>query len=159
MKIRAIGALLLALSMCFSSAIRAEEADGYVSYRVEADFEDVFFDMQDAIIAHGLVVDYIGNVDDMLARTSETVGRDSPYLNAKYLLFCSAALTHEAVEADPANLAVCPYVVFAYETKDNPGVIVTGYRIPALGTAPGTEAAFAKVRALMDDIVREAAGQ
>ncbi|PCJ96166.1 MAG: DUF302 domain-containing protein [Hyphomicrobiales bacterium] len=159
MKSTLLKTTLLALSLGLCAPAMAEERDGYVSYTIEADFEDVYFDLQDAIITQGLVVDHIGNVDDMLARTSDTVGGSSPYLHAKYLQFCSATLTHEAVQADPNNLAVCPYVVFAYETSSNPGTVVTGYRIPTLGSSPETVAVFAKVRALMDSIVQEAVGE
>ncbi len=41
---------------------------------VEADFEDVLTDLQDTIINKGLVIDYVGNVDNMLERTAKAVG-------------------------------------------------------------------------------------
>ena len=73
------------------------------------DFDDVFADLQDAVINRGLVIDYVGDVGKMLERTADAAkGSDTkaPYLNARYLQFCSAVLTHEAVDADAHNLAM-----------------------------------------------------
>lgn len=38
---------------------------------VEATFESVLQDLQDAVVNRGLVIDYIGHVDTMLERTAD----------------------------------------------------------------------------------------
>jgi hypothetical protein len=61
------------------------------------------------------------------------------------------------MEADPANIAFCPYVIFIYEAADRPGETVVGYRRPQ--AAAGSEAsrkALADIDALLDGIVRDA---
>jgi len=118
--------------------------------------------MKDVVINIGLVIDYVGHVDKLLQRTSKAAGSvtaagsETPYLNAKYLQFCSSKLTHASVSANPFNLSICPYVVFAFETKSKPGEIVVGYRRPVPGPSKLTRAAIAKIDKLLDGIVREA---
>ena len=98
----------------------------------------------------------------MLERTSEAVGSvtpggsKSPYIDAKYLQFCSAKLTHEVVSANPLNIAICPYVVFIFELKTDPGKIHVGYRKPIAGPSRLTRKATAKVEALLNDITKQA---
>lgn len=143
----------------------AGAASGYKSYTAQASFEDVFQDVQDEIINRGLVIDFVGHVDSMLERTSAAAGsvtktgNASPYLNAKYLQFCSAKLSHEAMSANPFNLAVCPYVVFVFETRAQPGEIVVGYRRTTPGPSKRTRAAIAKIEALLEGIAKSAVAQ
>lgn len=128
---------------------------------VAGEFDDVFGDLQDAVINRGLVIDYVGDVGKMLERTADAAkASDSkpPYLHARYLQFCSAALTHEAVDADVHNLAMCPYVVFAYQTRARPDEVSVGYRQVTLAPAATSQAAQAKVHALLEAVVNEAVG-
>lgn len=139
----------------------ATEAKTQVYFEKEAAFLDVFQDLQDAIVNRGLIVDYVGHIDQMLERTSKAsgsvteTGSRSPYLAAKYVQFCSAKLTHESVSANPYNIAVCPYVIFAFEPKDKPGHVVVGYRRPVPGPSKLTKKAFAKIEELLLSIVKE----
>lgn len=150
-----VAALVMALSLGVAAA-HAESEPGYKAYSKAGKFEDVMFELQNAIINHGLVVDYTGRLNGMLERTSEVVGRGSPYVEANYLHFCSAKLTHGAVSADPLNIAICPYVVFIFETKSEPGKIHVGYRRPITDRSARSRQVLAKVEALLDEIVREA---
>lgn len=127
---------------------------------VDAAFDTVIQDLQDAIINRGLVIDYVGHVDTMLERTAEAAGvKETPYLNARYMQFCSSALTHEAAAADPSNLSMCPYLVFAYEARTAPGKVVIGYRAPDVRSDAASQAAGALVEALLKEIVDEAIAQ
>lgn len=129
---------------------------------VSADFEDLFADLQDAIINKGLVIDFIGNVDEMLLRTSNAAdsvtpsGQKSPYLHAKHLQFCSSRLTHMAVSADPINLAICPYIIFIYETHANPGKVTLGFRPPIFGPSKRSAKIKLEILKFLQDIVDEA---
>lgn len=136
--------------------VDARAGDGASMVSKTAVFEDVVQDLQDAIINRGLVIDYVGNVDKMLERTSDAVGGTTPFKGAKYMHFCSAKLTNGVVSADPANVAVCPYVVFAYETTADPGTVVVGYRKPPEGATDASKAALGKIDALLSEIVKEA---
>lgn len=122
--------------------------------QTEAAFADVIADLEDAVVNRGYVVDYHGHIGDMLKRTASDVGASKPlYRNAEFIQFCSAVVSRGAMEADVANIAFCPYVLFAYETEADLGTTVVGYRsLPAGG---GRD----EVNALLDEIATEAAGQ
>lgn len=152
-------ALTAALATAPASALAGAPAETIKT--VAGEFDDVFGDLQDAVINRGLVIDYVGDVGKMLERTADAArgsGSKPPYLHARYLQFCSAALTHEAVDADVHNLAMCPYVVFAYQTRARPDEVAVGYRPVTLAPATTSQAAQAKVHALLEAVVNEAVG-
>jgi len=134
--------------------------EGVTVYQVEAAFEDVRFDLENAIINRGLVIDYVSHIGDMLNRTAEDVGHEKQvFTQAQSMLFCSASLSRRAMEADAVNIAYCPYSVFVYEQPDQPGMITVGYReLSATGSADSMKA-IATVNGLLDALAREAAGQ
>lgn len=150
---------MLMLMIC---AAGAEDKRHYTIHNTQGDFEEVFQDVQDAVINQGLVIDYVGHVNKMLERTADVSGGSdgesdkSPFLNAKYLQFCSSVLTHEAVRIKPQNLATCPNVIFVYQTVENPDRVVIGYRDPELGIPGPTRPVMAKLTALMEKIIGEA---
>ncbi len=166
MKLKAaLASIAFAAAMSAAPVIVSAGEPGDTIKTVTGDFDEVFADLQDLVINRGLVIDYVGHVDKMLERTAEAAkgsGSSSgvaPYLNARYMQFCSSALTHEAVEADAQNMAMCPYLVFAYETKADPGRISVGYRQITLAPSPASQAAQAKVHDLLQAIVNDAVGQ
>jgi len=154
-------ALFAVLTVPLGPAV-AMEKRGYKSAVKQADFAEVLQDVKDAIVNRGLVIDYVGHVDTMLERTSETVGSvtekgvKSPFIAAKYVQFCSAKLTHDAVSANPYNIAVCPYVLFVFEERSTPGQVVVGYRRFIPGPSKLTRKAFGKIDALLSEIIAEA---
>jgi uncharacterized protein (DUF302 family) len=129
-------------------------------FAVEGDFEDVRLDLENAIVNRGLVIDYQAFVGDMLNRTGPDVGAERQvYTRADTLQFCSAILSRRTMEADPANLAFCPYIVFVYEEHGAEGTIHVGYRrLPEAGDEESRGALF-EVNALLDEIVRDAIGE
>ena len=64
--------LLVAMLFSPQTAMSAEPGDNIKT--VEANFAQVFQDLQDEVVNKGLVIDYIGHVDTMLERTSEASG-------------------------------------------------------------------------------------
>ncbi len=150
-------------AVLLSGAAQANPKHGYKTVTKQAAFADVRDDLKDAIINRGFVVDYVGHFNTMLLRTSKAAGSvtadgiKSPYKNAQYLQFCAAKLTHEAISADPRNIANCPYVVFVYEMGYAPGKITVGYRLPAVGPTRTSKRIAKKIEALLDGIVAEAA--
>ena len=125
---------------------------------VEAEFDDVFFDLKEQIIGLGLVIEHIGHIDKMLERTalvvtgSKDMG-DNAYMQAKYLQFCSASLTHETIGKDPANISICPYVLYIYEHIKTPGMVVVGYRNPDFGIQNQTDPIAVKIHAFLRQII------
>lgn len=152
------GLLIAACVIAAPLVSRAQQVggDGYFVTATESGFDDAVTDVVDAIVNQGLVIDYTGKVGDMLARTGEAVGMQTPYRNAVYMQFCSAKHTHAVVAADPLNIAVCPYVVFIYELADDTGTKI-GYRRPVGVVGPASAEALAGIDDLLKTIVMKAA--
>jgi uncharacterized protein (DUF302 family) len=125
-----------------------------------AKFQDVREDLKLAIEGKGLVIDYESFVNRMLERTGKDVGSARKlYTDAQAFVFCSAALSRKTMEADPANMAMCPYSIVVYETLKQLGTVHVAYRRPWRpdGSA-ASKAALNEVEALLDGIAREALG-
>lgn len=154
--------VLVVFAIAASAPALASEL-GYKALKTKSKFEDVEFDLKDAIVNRGLVVDYEGHLGKMLSRTSAAIssgsgsGVKSPYRKAKYYHFCSAKLTHEVVSINPLNISICPYVVFIFELESEPGIIHVGYRRPFAGPSAATRKAVDKVEALLLAVITEAA--
>ena len=145
-----LGGLVLA---CTSNAL----AQDLKTYSKQAGYEDVKFELNDAIIRRGLAIDYTGHINTMLERTGADVGSTRRvYKNAEFFMFCSAKLSRAMIEADPINVGYCPYVVFLYEAADKPGEIVVGYRRPLPSGNAETQKALAAIDALLDGIAKDA---
>ena len=163
----AIGIALTLTAFFAASSLSIAQDNPITHYTksVQAEFDDVFADLQDSVVNRGLVIDYVGNVDNMLLRTAKAVGsvtsdgQKSPYLHAKYMQFCSAKLTHKAVSADPENLAICPYIVYLYETRAKPGQVTLGYRPPVFGPSKRSRQIKAEVLEFLQGIISEATAQ
>lgn len=137
------GALMGAIVPLGSAAI----AQGVTTYSYDGSFEDAAFALENAILGKGLVVDSISHVGDMLSRTREDVGSDVEiYDNADMYLFCSAVLSRKMMEADPLNLAHCPYGIFVMERE---GAVQIGFR-------DYPEGPMQEVQSFLDEIAQEA---
>lgn len=122
-------------------------AQEVVTQPFDGSFEDATFAVENAIIGEGLVIDFTSHVGDMLNRTGADVGSDVKIFEAADIfLFCSAQVSREVMEADPMNIAHCPYSIFV---ADQGGEVVIGHR-----TYP--EGEMQKVEALLDGIVQSA---
>jgi uncharacterized protein (DUF302 family) len=131
-----------------------------VTYSKRAKFEDVRDDLKLAIEAKGLVIDYHSFINRMLERTGKDVGSARKlYTDAQAFVFCSASLSRKTMEADLANVAMCPYSLVVYESAAKPGEVSVSYRRPWRPDGSGaSKAALAEVEKLLDGIAREALG-
>ena len=126
------------LAVILAFAASAAWAEEIRTYPVEGGVEDAAFLLESAIVGEGLVIDFTSHVGEMLARTGADMGAGgSPVGAAQSFVFCSATVSREVMEADPANVAFCPYSVFAAEID---GRTVVGHRIyPGDSMAPVNE--------------------
>ena len=142
------------LLMLLAGSANAQEVR---SYAKRAAYDDVKFELTNAIVNRGLTVDYTGQIGKMLERTGPDVGSSKLlYKQAEFLTFCSAKLSRAMMEADATNIGFCPYVVFIYEPADKPGETVVGYRRPPPGGSDASKKALAEIDALLDGIVKDA---
>lgn len=136
---------LLAVSASLASA-----QDTSTSYPYNGSFEDATFSVESAIVGKGLVIDYVSHVGEMLNRTGADVGSSVKlFEQADIFVFCSAVVSRKVMEADPMNIAHCPYGIFV---ADRGGEVVVGYRNYPAGP-------MQEVQTLLDEIVQEAVGE
>ena len=141
-----------------ASVVAPALAQEIVTRTKKGSFEDVRFELGNAVIATGVSVQSEGNIAAMLGRTAADLGAtETVYTRAEFVAFCSARYSRAMMEADPTNIAFCPFVVFAYEATAKPGEIVVGYRRPLLpaGMNAAAQKAAADVDALLAKIVSE----
>lgn len=145
---------LLALA-AFGLTATAATAESISFTRKGAAYEDVRLDLESAIIKEGLKIDYTGNIGAMLERTGPDVGSNQPiYQRAEFFTFCSAKLSRAMMEADPANMAHCPYVVFMYQRAATVKEVTVGYRkLEVKGRGAKT---LEEINALLDRIAKSA---
>ena len=152
---------LLTLGLCLNTGfVSAGDNDAIVYRVVDAAYEDVLFEINEVLTNRGLVKNYTAHVADMLNRTAADVGATKTvYKNGDVIEFCSATLSRAAMEADPNNIALCPYSLFAYETSAAPGKVVVGYRKIIGGTSAASQAALADVNRLLQQMLDSVAGE
>jgi len=151
--VRMVVAFIILVSVNITSAVTMENVE---TRQIKGSFEDVYFDLKNAIINKGLVIDTVLYVADMLKRTGKDVGSTKPiYLDGQTFGFCSAKLSRATMEADPENLAFCPYTIFIYEAADTPNTITVGYRKLSGGTSPQSKKALAAVNEFLSSIVKD----
>lgn len=131
-----------------------------VTYSRQAKFDDVRDDLKAAIESRGLVVDYHSFIHRMLERTAKDVGATGRlYHDAQAFVFCSATLSRRTMEADPANVAMCPYTMVVYATAREPDKVYVSYRRPWRPDGSATsKASLKEVETLLDALAREALG-
>lgn len=144
--------LLLVLSLAATSAT----AGWIKTYTKKADFDDIRFELTNAIIDKGFKVQDNGHIAEMLERTGGDVGSSKAiYKSGEYFTFCSAKLSRAMMEADPRNIGYCPFVVFIYVSVKAPDTVVVGYQThPVTGNVASVQA-FAAIDKMLDSIVRQ----
>ena len=136
--------ILFAVSVFFTNIVKAQTA---ILYNYEGTFDDATSSVEGAILGKGLVIDHISHTGDMLSRTANDVGSDIEiFKSADIFLFCSAAISRKVMEANPLNIAHCPYNIFVFE-NDN-GVHIGHRSYP--------EGPMQIVHELLTDIISEA---
>lgn len=139
--------ILAAAVAVFAQVAVAEDETHYV---FDGTFEDAVFSLESAIVGRGLVIDYHSHTGDMLNRTQADIeGAVDLYDSADILVFCSAVLSRKVMEADPLNIAHCPYGIYV---ADRAGEVTIGFRNYPAGV-------MQEVQAFLDDITREAIGE
>lgn len=119
---------------------------------VKGRFDEVRDALVFAIEGKGLVVNYTGHIGDMLERTGKDIGATRRiYDKAESLEFCSARVSRQMMEADPANIVNCPFVISVYTLPGKPDMAFLAYRRPMAG--------LKAVETLLRELVAEAAGK
>lgn len=130
----------------FSTAAAAQQA---ILYGFDGSFDDATFAVESAILNQGLVIDYVSHTGEMLNRTGADLGASKEIFKAADIfLFCSAVISRSVMEADPLNIAHCPYSVFVFEDANG---VKLGHR-----TYP--DGVMQQVQELLAGIAKDAVG-
>jgi uncharacterized protein (DUF302 family) len=143
---------IAAMALLYFVVSATHAADEAVVTPVKGGFEEVRDALIFAIEGKGLVINYTGHIGSMLDRTGKDIGASkSIYGQADSLEFCSARVSRQMMEADPANIVHCPFVIAVYSLPGKPGTAYLAYRRPP--------ARLGAVEDLLKGIVADAAGK
>ncbi len=160
MKIRLALGIPFVAAFAFAGQTVLAADSGIVSYSKKAPFDEVRQDLVIAIQNKGLVIDHTSHIHKMLERTKKDVGAKlTMYKEGQSYSFCSARLSRATMEADPHNMAFCPYSIVVYSTAADPKTVHVAYRRPTRADgSPASKASLKDVENLLDGIAREALG-
>lgn len=160
---RLILVLAVAIMFAASSVHAGASAQGplqenYKTTRmVKDDYAFVVDAVKGAIGDRGIKINGVNYIGKMLHRTAEAVGatRDI-YKHAQAYNFCSSTLSRATMEADPHNVAFCPYIITIYELTSEPGNVYITYRKPLLVGNEASKKSLKAIGDLLDGIVDDA---
>lgn len=127
---------------------------------IKDNFEFVRDSLKEAIADRGIKINGVNHIGKMLHRTAAaTGGTKKVFKIAEAYNFCSSLLSRKMMEADPHNIAFCPYIMTIYELNDQPGVVYLSYRKPLLVGNQKSRDALKEVADLLDGIAKDVTGK
>lgn len=128
--------------------------------KTKGTFEEVKDNLTSALTNRGMVVNNVAHIGDMLTRTGKDLGKTKPiFVKAEAIEFCSATVSRSTMEANPHNIAYCPYVIAIYVLPKEPNMVYLTYRKPEGKGPKAMQASLAEIDKLLRDLVKEALGQ
>ncbi len=151
-------AIVPVLLLALAPAAWAADPHPVVTYSKIAAYADVRDDLKIAIENHALVIDNVSHIHNMLERTGKDLGATKTvFVNSESFSFCSAVISRRTMEADPHNIAFCPYTISVYTITREPDKVFISYqRLWRPDGTPSSKAALQAVDSLLDAIAREA---
>jgi uncharacterized protein (DUF302 family) len=135
----------------------APDANLIARYSKEAKFENVKEDAENAIKNRGLVIDNTSHIHQMLERTGKDLGMTTKIFHEGVAFsFCSATVSRKTMEADPHNIAYCPYAIVVYATAADPKTVHVTYQRAVVTGSDANKAALTEMNNLLDGIAKEA---
>ncbi len=139
-----------------ASGIKLETKE-YKFYKFEGSYDEVRVDLDYAITGQGIKINAISHISKMLVRTGKDIGRTKKiYEHAEAVQFCSATLSRNMMEADPANIVFCPYIIYIFSLPHEKNTVYVGYRKPPKLTSIASRKAVAAVVKTYEDIIADA---
>lgn len=175
-----LATLLLSLIISLPSM-----ADGlWVHHSVEEEFDTIKEYIEEGITNQGLVIAHSSDVGGMLERTgkdlvsqAKDIARSmmesakgkigmaeeaqptmatATFARSEVIEFCSAKLSREMTDVDPANVIFCPYSIAIYTTTANPELVHVSYlQLSKIGSLKSRDVLM-EVETMLGQIVSEA---
>lgn len=128
--------------------------------KTKGTFEEVKETLTNALTNRGMVVNNVAHIGDMLARTGKDLGKTNPiFVKAEAIEFCSATVSRATMEANPHNIAYCPYVIALYVLPKEPNTVYITYRKPEGKEPKASQASLGEIDKLLRELVKETIGQ
>lgn len=125
-------------------------------YTAFGEFNDIKAFLVSAIEQRGIKISNTAYISNMLQRTGEDIGDAKPiYKHAEAIMFCSATLSREMMQADPHNIVFCPYTILIYELARDPGTTFLSYRLPYYHEGDENHTSQTKLDELLSGIIEE----
>ncbi|MGD8941505.1 MAG: DUF302 domain-containing protein [Gammaproteobacteria bacterium] len=125
-------------------------------YTAFGEFDEIKAFLVSAIEERGIKISSTSYISKMLQRTGEDIGDTQPiYKNAEAIEFCSATLSREMMQANPHNIAFCPYTILIYELAKDPGTTYLSFRRPFYQADEANHESQTKVDELLSRIIEE----
>jgi len=148
--------LAIVAGAALNGAVQAAAADVVVR-STKGEFREVKERVLHAIENRGLVLNYTARIGAMLERTGKDIGTARRiYGDAEMLEFCSARVSRDTMEADPRNIAFCPYSIAIYTLPKEKDKVYIAYRRTGASGSGQSEKSLRAVERLLADIVADA---
>ena len=148
--------LAIVAGAALNGAVQAAAADVVVR-STKGEFREVKERVLHAIENRGLVLNYTARIGAMLERTGKDIGTARRiYGDAEMLEFCSARVSRDTMEADPRNIAFCPYSIAIYTLPKERDKVYIAYRRTGASGSGQSEKSLRAVERLLADIVADA---
>lgn len=136
----------------------AQAVDNIFVMTKRGNYDEVREDLVMAIENRGIRINHTNHIADMLERTGRDLGATRQiYVQGEQVEFCRTNLSRAQMEADPANMVFCPYIISIYTTPKDPQLVHVAFRKPEAPSASlATRTALRGVEKLLTDIVKEA---
>lgn len=146
---------ILAL-LAFASATAFAAENYAVIFKAQGKYEEVRDFIRMGIESEGLVINNVGHIADMLARTGKDLGaKKQVYDKGEQFEFCSATLSRTMMEADPHAIVLCPFIISVYQMPGDKTVYVS-YRKSVSTKNPKLKKALADIEKLQVKIIKGA---
>jgi uncharacterized protein (DUF302 family) len=148
--------LAIVAGAALNGVVQAAAADVVVR-STKGEFREVKERVLHAIENRGLVLNYTARIGAMLERTGKDIGTARRiYGDAEMLEFCSARVSRDTMEADPRNIAFCPYSIAIYTLPKERDKVYIAYRRTGASGSGQSEKSLRAVERLLADIVADA---
>jgi len=119
--------------------------------------EDMAENIDLAITGLGFVIDHKSFIGRMLERTGKDTGHAKQiFVDARQFQFCPSTYSRNMMEANPFNIAFCPYIISVFSVPDDPKTVNVLYRRPLIVGSEESRKALQAVDDLLRSIVEEA---
>jgi len=151
-------AALACLALAAPAAIAADAPSHYAKYSTtKYSFADVVENVELAITGRGFVIDHKSYIGKMLERTGKDTGRTKQvFIDARQFQFCPSTYSRNMMEADPNNIAFCPYIIAVFSVPEDPKTVNVMYRHPNIVGSEASKKALQALDDLLKSLVEEA---